>query len=329
MFDKYLIDMTNPNDCLCWRKGKLSVAGQSKFTPAFGPEQKDEIGDIVYLNAPIENAVHDKFHEIFYHEHLDGCETFFFVDGEWEAIHMGKQFKVHPGDILHVQPFQGHGFRPLSPFCRLIVSFQSKDMRYALERRDYVKAKFPEIAASPEFQAQQLIDTHDMPRSREYYYDIAPEGDSPAHRRFGEGIRTYAYPGIKLNLLVARYETHGVKETWEMEMKKGLRLEFTTPRYDHRIFWVRDGRVRFNIDGSEFTACKDNMVYVPPYHTFTFEVEEDANMVDMSCPYYLEELLEEFYLLQMKSPEKCADETTLRELYVKYKSEPIKYSYNA
>lgn len=325
MFDRYLIDMMKPEDCLCWRQSRYKdndaqkfTAGQSKFTPAFGPEQKDEIGDIVY-------SCSDK--EIPYHEHLDGCETFFFVEGEWEFIHMGQKFKVVPGDIVHVQPYQGHAFRPTSEFCRVVVMFQGKDMRYHLERRSYANDHFHELTQTPEWKQLQLEVSHDLYRSETYHYDIAPEGDSPAHRHFGDGIRTHIYPGLTLHLTIARYETHGIKEVWEAEMKKGLHLEFTTPRYDHRIFWVRSGSVRFNIDGEEFTAKQDMLVYVPPYHTFTCEAAENSNMVDMSCPYYLEELLEECHLLQAKAPEKLQDSVFMDELYHKYHAEPVKYFY--
>ena len=152
------------------------------------------------------------------------------------------------------QPFQGHAFRPLSSNSRLIVMFQGMDMRYAKERSDYMQAHFPEIAGTPEFKNQMQLHTHAQPRDNSYYYDIAPEGDSPAHRRFGEGIRSHALPGMTLNLIIARYETHGVKEVWEACMKSGLRMEFATPRYDHRRFWVREGKIKFNIDGTEFAA---------------------------------------------------------------------------
>ena len=135
-------------------------------------------------------------------------------------------------------------------------------------------------------------------------------------------------PGMTLNLTIARYETHGVKEVWEACMKKGLRLEFSTPRFDHRLFWVREGSIKFNIDGTEFIAKPDNLVFVPPYHTFNFETEEDSNMIDLSCPYLLLDLLEELHLLKTKRPEKLADEAYMAELYAKFKAEPVKYTYN-
>ncbi len=324
MFDTYLIDMKT--QYLSRLKGTSVIV--SKYTPAFGPEQKDEVGDITIFGATVEKEYHTKHYEVQYHEHLDGCETFFIVEGDWEVMSMGEKYKAYPGDILHVQPFQGHGLRALCDYARVIVLFQGKDMRYAKERSDYLNAHFPELAQTPEY--KNLIRTvgNNQNRDGSYYYDTAPEGDSSALRRFGKGIRTHEMPGLTLNLTVARYETHGVKEIWEACMKKGLKLEFPMPRYDHRLFWVREGSVKFNIDGTEFAAKPDMLVYVPPYHTFTFEAEEDSNMVDLSCPYVLQDLLEELRLLKAKRPEKLDDEAFMSELLAAYKADPVKYSYN-
>ena len=328
MFDKYLIDMKNPDDALVWRHNKVTLSVMSKFTPAFGPEQKDEIGGIAMRCTAPEKEFTGKSTEIFYHEHLEGCETFFIAEGEWEFISLGRKLTLRPGDLLHVQPFQGHAFRPLSSNSRLIVMFQGMDMRYAKERSDYMQAHFPEIAGTPEFKNQMQLHTHAQPRDNSYYYDIAPEGDSPAHRRFGEGIRSHALPGMTLNLIIARYETHGVKEVWEACMKSGLRMEFATPRYDHRLFWVREGKIKFNIDGTEFAAGPDMLVYVPPFHTFTLETVEDSDMVDLSCPYLLQDLLEELHLTRAKRPEKLGDPEFMAGLLADFRAEPVKYTYD-
>lgn len=40
MFDKYLIDMKNPDDALVWRHNKVTLSVMSKFTPAFGPNRR-------------------------------------------------------------------------------------------------------------------------------------------------------------------------------------------------------------------------------------------------------------------------------------------------
>ncbi len=325
MFDTYLIDMKK--QAICRKKGKNVVV--SKYTPAFGPEQKDEVGDICISDTIVEKEYHTKHYEVSYHEHLKGCETFFFIEGEWEVISMGNKFKAHPGEFLHVPPCQGHGLRALSDYARVMVLFQGQDMRYRKEDFDYCRDHFPELYASPEFQKQLSATVmHYQIRDRSYYYDFAPEGDSPAHRRFGEGIRTHHLPGVTLNLAVARYETHDVKEIWEAILKKGVHMEFGTPRYDHRLFWVREGSIKFNIDGTEFVAKPDMLVYVPPYHTFSFETEEDSNMVDLSCPYYLQDLFEELLLVKTKHPEKYDDGAFMAGLLATYKADPVKYSFN-
>ncbi len=331
LFDKYLIDMNKEEDALVWRWGSKPdrIGWNGKFTPAFFPDGRDEIGESVMSATSIEPHFHNKFHEIFYHEHLDGEETFFVTDGDYECITLGEKMVIHPGDIIHVQPWMGHGFRPLSKYCRMLIMFQSKDMRFALERRKYLNEHHADVAATPEFKKQQMADQHDQLRDGSYYYDTAPTTTtSPAYRRFGQGIRSHEFPGIKLNLMIARYETHGIKEVWEYEMKKGVRIENDAVRYDHRLFWCREGEIKFNIDGEEFTAKPNCLIYVPPYHTFTLETETDADLADLSCPYELQDLLEELRLIQCQYPEKLKDDAVMNELFERFKADRVKYSYN-
>lgn len=316
MFEKYLIDMSNEDDNLVWQKPTTPTGRQRKFTPAFGPEGKDEIGDILY------SAVGKN---IYYHEHLDGCETFFFVDGEWEGYSMGKRFPIHPGEILHIQPYQGHGFQTLEDHGRVIVMFQSKDMRYGLERNMYLREHHPEYAASPAHRRRSLESNHDLMRSMSF--ENMPLGDAPSHRRFGEGIQTHELPGLTLHLTVARYETHGVKEVWEMEMKQGLSVGFAEPRIDQHLFWIREGAVEFNIDGEVFTAKPDNLVYVPPYRCFSWKALEDSNMVDMDCPFLLQDYLEELEQLHLTGSEQLKDEAFMEELRDRYRMVPYTYTY--
>ncbi len=330
LFDKYLIDMTKEEDSVAWKCNADNTLRVSKFTPAFFPDGRDEIGEIVMMHGKVSEKYHHDFYEVFYHEHLDGAETFFVTDGEFEAISMGEKMLLHPGDVMHVQPFMGHGFRALGPYGRLLVMFQSKNMRVQHEHIVNLNANFPEIAADPKFKAKQMEGQHDMVRDGSYYYDIAPETTtSPSYRCFGKGIRSHdLLPGTKLNLIIARYETHGIKEVWEAEMQKGVRMENNAVRYDHRLFWVRKGHIKFNIDGTEFVAYPNCLVYVPPYHCFTFETEEEANLVDLSCPYYLQDLLEELRLIKSQYPEKMKDDAALNELFARCKADRIKYSFN-
>ena len=317
MFDKCLIDMSKPEDALVWRQTSTGTGFQSKFTPAFGPEQKDEVGDIVYI---------EKGKNIYYHEHLDGCETFFFVEGEWEGLAMGKRFPLHPGDILHIQPFQGHGFQALSDRCRVIVMFQGKDMRYGLERNMYVKENFPELVKTPAFRRRSTQNNHDIVRTLDF--SEAPEGDAPCRRRFGEGICTHELPGMTLRLTVGRYETHGVKEVWEASLKKGVRVAFTEPRVEQRLFWVREGHVSFTVGKDTFVAGPNMLVYAPPYHPCSFEAVEDANIVDLDCPFFLQDFLEELERMGASEPEKLCDGDAVSELMERFKVPPAAYSYH-
>ena len=283
MFDKYLIDMADEANNLAHGSAHTPTGRQRKFTPAFGAAQIDEIGDILYTAVG---------KNIYYHEHTDGCETFFFIDGEWEGYAMGKRFPIHPGEILHIQPWQGHGFQTLENHGRVLVMFQSKDMRYGLERNTYLREHHPQYAASPAHRKRSLASNRDAMRSMEF--SSMEDGDAPCHRRFGEGIVTHHFPKITLHLTVGRYETHGLKEVWELELQKGYSFAVLEPRIEQRIFWVREGQVQFHIDGTDFTASPNHLVYVPPYHMFAFEALEHANMVDMDCPYLLQDYLEEY-----------------------------------
>ncbi len=329
LFDKYLIDMSKEEDAVAWITNAAKGVRVSKFTPPFFPDARDEIGEIVMMHGHVSEKFQNSFYEVIYHEHLDTAETFFVTDGEIECITLGEKMVLHPGDVIHVQAYLGHSFRALTPYARLIVMFQTEFMNIAHAHQVYLREHHAEQAADPANAGKRAAEHHQQHRDNTYYYDTAPATTtSPAYRRFGYGIRSHTFRGIKLNLIVGRYETYGVKEVWEAEMMKGVRIENDAVRYDHRLFWIREGRVRFTIDGTEAEAYPNCLVYVPPYHCFDFEVLEDADMVDLSCPYQLQDLLEELRLIRNKYPEKLKDDAAMNELFARFKADRVKFSYN-
>ncbi len=329
LFDKYLIDMSKEEDSVAWLTNEEKGVRVSKFTPPFFPDARDEIGEIVMMHGQVPEKFQNKYYEVIYHEHLDTAETFFVTDGEMECITLGEKMVLHPGDIIHVPCYLGHSFRARTPYARLIVMFQTEYMNIAHAHQVYLREHHFEEASNPANAGKRAAEHHQIHRDNTYYYDTAPVAtSSPTYRRFGYGIRSHTFPGIKLNLMVGRYETYGVKEVWEAEMKKGVRIENNAVRYDHRLFWIREGRVRFTIDGTEVEAYPNCLVYVPPYHCFDFEVLEDADIVDLSCPYQLQDLLEELRLILNKYPEKLKNDAVMNELFARFKADRVKYSFN-
>ena len=54
--------------------------------------------------------------------------------------------------------------------------------------------------------------------------------------------------------------------------------------------------------------------YVPPFHHYSFKALTDSNMVDLDCPYLLQDYLEEVEQLSKKNNDFLLDESKMTEL---------------
>ena len=304
----YRVRMTVPEDCLGYTD-KNGIKHYDFFHP-FGAVQKNEM-DCMEFESP-------ETEDVGYHEHKFGCETFFITNGQIECCVLGKKVLLGPGDILHIQPYMGHAFKPASPGCRLNILFQTMDMANSTSRRFRVQEDFPGRWEAPELQS--ALDTlyGRVTRSFPDAPLVAPE-TVPAVRLKDTGLMTHRRDGLTLRLKIGRWETHGEKEIWEAVMDKGFGAAHPAIRPEPYFFYVTEGKVRFRVwekpeQVCEFEAEAQTLVNIPPCYPFAFEAVEDSRMMDLDCAMLLQDLLEEVERLEAKEPEKLQDEAYMKTL---------------
>lgn len=289
MKNEYLIRMEVPEDCQAYSDSKDYL--YRLFHRPVTTLVKNEF-DCLQFHSPSSEPID-------YHEHSGGTETFLVSQGKFQCTCMGCDFVMEAGDILHIQPWMGHGFTAIEPESRLNILFMGIDQYSSLSDPSIrLRQKFPgtfEENAFSEVFWRSNIGT--KKRSIPAQNDVPPEKVQQL-RRNGAGIREHEFDGIKLHLKVARYETEGVKEIWELFLKPGFYCEWEDFIPEYRMFYVTDGKVHCAVQTStdeklEFDAVKDNIIIIPPYNPFRFEVVEDAKMYDMDCPARLQDLCEE------------------------------------
>lgn len=314
MKNEFLIRMNVPEDCVL-----VTDSPEVYYRLFLAPVtslQKNEI-DCMQFHEPAK-------HTIEYHEHTCGTESFFVSQGSFYCYCMGRGFTMRAGDVFHVQPWMGHSFIPLEHESRLNIMFMGIDQRYSkTDVRLRLVKNYPGLYENTEFR-ETFRTSHGVTAQRSV--PTSPECDPETVtqlRRAGTGIREYDFGGIKLHLKIARYETEGTKEVWELFMKPGFYCEWDNFLPDYRVFYVTSGKLRCSVKTSseetlEFIAEKDNIISIPPYYPFSFEVVEEAQMYDMDCPARLQDLCEEIEILSSANPEWGKDISSLIPMFSAY-----------
>ena len=289
MKNPYLIRMEVPEDCV--RVSDSAGVYYRMFHDPVTALQKNEL-DCMQFHVPVDRSID-------YHEHDCGNETFFVSQGKFLCNCMGRGFYMGPGDILHIQAWMGHSFIPVEPESRLNIMFMGIDQQYALTQpRIRLQENFPGVFEDTEFRnkfrtANGGVVARTVPKPTEF----KPE-EVTQYRPAGYGIREHEYEGIKMQLKIAKYETEGVKEVWDLFMKPGFYCEWNGFEPEYRVFYVTGGKLHCKVKTSatetlEFDAVNENIIFIPPYTPFSFEVVEEAHVYDMDCGARLQDLCEE------------------------------------
>ncbi len=310
----YLVRMENPEDCMFVsdRDGIYYRMFNEPVTALL----KDEM-DCMHFNEPSVRQVN-------YHEHTYGTETFMVSQGKFLCYCMGSGFYMNPGDILHIQPWMGHSFNPVEPNSRLNIMFMGINQQYGITRvRKRLQENFPGVYESEEFKktfapVNAAANTRTPPAA-----NIVDPSKVSQLRLAGTGIREHEFPGAKLHLKIARYETMGVKEVWDLFLKPGFYCEWDNFLPEYRMFYVTGGKIHCSVKTSatetyEFDAEKENIVFIPPYTPFKFTVVEEAHMYDLDCPARVQDLCEELESWKANNPDAEMDKEKLFELFREY-----------
>ncbi len=323
----YLIRMEVKEDCLQYSDNKSNGIFYRQFKTPVGPKQKNELDCMQFANGEAK--------PVGYHEHTWGTETFMVSQGKFIAYCMGKGFYLEPGDLLHIQPWMGHSFTPIEPKSRLNIMFQSIDQYASITtNRLRLTSKFPGVFESEEFQVPFKA-AHGGANARTFpaLNDTPPEQVSQL-RKHHKGIREHEFPGIKLLLKIAKYETMDVKEVWMLEMKPGVYCEFDNFHGQDHLYWVTKGKVHFSVktgenEWLEFDAEQDNIVDIPAYTPFKFEVVEETEMYDLDCGARLQDLCEEIEAYKANHPDCGCCKDAIKAMFPAYDFYATDFGYNA
>ena len=325
MKNEFLIRMEQPEDCV--RVSDKDGIYYRMFHDPVTELEKNEI-DCMQFHVPAEKLVD-------YHEHSRGTETFFISQGKFLCNCMGRGFTMGPGDILHIQPWMGHSFIPIEPESRLNIMFMGIDQQYSITTpRFRIAENFPGVFENPEFVKKFRAVNGGAGARTVPVQDDFPKEQVHQLRPHGYGLREHNYDGIKMLLKIAKYETEGVKEVWDLHMKPGFFCEWDNFLPEYRVLYVKSGKLKCWVKTSateklEFFAEKENIIFIPPYNPFGFEVIEDATVYDMDCCARLQDLCEEIEAFTAKNDSTFPGKEKLLEMSESFDFNITDVGYNA
>ena len=312
--NEYLIKMEDPEDCLIVTD-KDGIYYRLFNRPVTG-HQKNEL-DCMQFHEPVLKIVD-------YHEHTKGTETFIVSQGKFLCNCMGRGFTMEAGDLLHIQPWMGHSFTPIEPESRLNILFMDIDMRHSLtDPRLRMLEKFPGVFDDLEFQDMFRKAGGGVGKRTIPVQDDFPKDQVQQLRPADYGIREHEFKGIEMRLKVAKYETEGVKEIWDLFMEAGFYCEWDCFVPEYRMFYVTRGVMRCWVRTSatetiEFYPNSENLIIIPPYTPFGFEVLERVRMYDLDCSARLQDLCEELGSHKLNNEGKMPSKEDLLKMAKEY-----------
>ncbi|MBR6812127.1 MAG: cupin domain-containing protein [Oscillospiraceae bacterium] len=282
----YMVRIAHPEDCVAVHGAGNQQEVRDISLPV-NPNIRHEITCMMFKTPGEEWNVG-------YHQHGNGLEFFLPTSGKIEIIAQGQITYMVPGDIFVILPFMSHGFRTLEPDSAFMCLFQGFDMIQSVEKRAFIAMNFPgKFESEPEFLEYYNKDTKGK-MDRKVPNPIPTDRDQVfCLRQQGKGLFSYNYPGVDLHLKVGRWETEGLMELWEADLKKGAKLSQEALRKEWRQFYIYKGNVKVKIHDEEFIVDEPAIINVPPFRPFSFEALDDAVIFDLDCPAMLHALLEE------------------------------------
>lgn len=310
---KFVIKMMDPKDWAChYNEGEEVV---NDFVLPHGPHMK-EFSDTVYHAGTV----------VPYHQHDKGYETFEIAAGRMDCVVDGKRFIGEAGDIIHLPPYTAHGFIWLEEGTIWRELFHDINMAGGIHEKNMVNTYYPELKKDPDFM--------EMYRGEKSMARLNPEFDKLPlydHKDVYQ-VRTpdfawmkYEGEGYALKLKVEKFETGGVKEIWCADVKKGLKAEYKYPNKDFALLYVKSGKLELTIDHANghpetqtFIVEGSSIIHIPPYHTYTIRVLEDAAVYDYGGEFNLKACLEDMQTKLQAEPQALDDEEARLKFLRKY-----------
>ena len=283
--------------------GDLSTEA-GRITQAVGPHGLYWFMDSVMHKVP--EAIKDTWEQAHYHVH--GYETFFLDSGKLMLFINGQRVICDPGDIVHIQAGQAHGFRYLEDtkwrgtYSDLHLNPEAADVARVMEY-------LPELKDDPELKALMPHGPMDSVQRENFVYVDAPKEQCAAVRHVDRPLAAYEFPGVSMRVIVERWENGGVKEMVCAVCEPGFTAEWVKYPPLRELLYLRKGRIRFKVLGKEFVADDECVVDIPRFAPHSMEVLEHSELYDLGGQSWWSMFLQSLQYVRTKAPERDNEET--------------------
>jgi quercetin dioxygenase-like cupin family protein len=114
----------------------------------------------------------------------------------------------------------------------------------------------------------------------------------PLHRPAGSGEAIWAM-GSLFEMKLSGQETGGAVGLAEVTQPAGIRTPLHVHHHEAEVFYVLDGRLRYEADGQLHQLGVGSTMYLPPGIAHRFAIDEDARILVFAAPGGLLELYRE------------------------------------
>jgi hypothetical protein len=167
----------------------------------------------------------------------------------------------------------------------------NEDTRYRGIFQDWkVIDSFPELFRLKEYDpdAPSKMAAQDVSASQYDFYvhdasnsaRVKPE-EIDAVRNPSRPLAKFELEGLVMRMVVGRWETNGIRELWQAEMKEGFHAEWSEYPANPELFYITEGEVEFTVYGSKYVAHQDCLVKIPKFAPRSMTALSDAKMYDL------------------------------------------------
>ena len=248
------------------------------------------------------------------HYHREACEIFFWSMAPFDFYSGGRVAEVPPGCVTLHRPYEPHGFgfhdltRKLGFFHRMDMTLEDGTCSALL------RAKRPDARKSPDFPkgGGVMPDIVRVEDPVDYRRVTWQEMDSVRH--ISRPLAVERFDGVTMKMLIARWETAGVKEVWAAELEKGFTACSNPYPLKTEMLYVTEGEVKFTVYDDTFVAHEACIVKLPKYGEYRIEALRDAVVYDVGGQTAWFNFFRDRSSIRERDPARFADAEAMAEL---------------
>ncbi len=307
----FLIDLLSKEGCVGdyedWERDKGFIKESlTLYNFPTGPDQANELTSSIFYAGNVAAS----------HMQKRGFETMFVNGGEIELTVRNRTCKVTAGDIIHFGSYNPHRmhFVKQTPW---VGFFNRMHVSKPMVDKELLSANCPEFndAYLTEVYRESYDVFHLEPMSTEI---LCPKETFPEVKTPEFEHERHEIEGDTMRLKIGRWESDGLFEIWEHNLRKGFYAKSAIPNVKENLFYVKSGRVGVRVFKYEFEATAENVIHIPPYGMYELEVLEDAVVFDVTGNSLLQGYISDVNYFKRCENEVLKDEARMAELRKKY-----------